>query len=128
MGLLAVMGPSRKDQRRGEPSFLWRYWSTTPLSYHQRRRSRSSAGKSARVSTCRKPPFLVVVIARSPCQQKNLALKRGRDRSRGTTSIGRARARPAQAGAAWVAWDLPPVPLPEGRGSLGWPSLNGQSF
>src|SRR5829696_8492387 len=70
MGLLAVMGPSRKDQRRGEPSFLWRYWSTTPLSYHQRRRSRSSAGKSARVSTCRNPVFLVVVIAHSPCQQK----------------------------------------------------------
>src|SRR6476660_1382278 len=53
MGLLAVIGPSRKDQR-GLPRFLARNFSKICRSSHQRRVARSRAGKSTWVSTLSK--------------------------------------------------------------------------
>src|SRR5205814_1104829 len=64
IGLLAVIGPSRNDQRVGASSFLCRYCSTTlPAPYHHASRSRSMAGKSTRVSTCLKVAVALAMSA-----------------------------------------------------------------
>src|SRR5205809_6529799 len=46
MGLLAVIGPSRNDQRCRDRSLRRTYLPTIPCACHQARTSRSSAGKS----------------------------------------------------------------------------------
>src|SRR5215216_4436544 len=51
MGLFAVIGPSRNEYRSGDASLRLRYFSTIPSRCHQASSSRSSAGKSGRLST-----------------------------------------------------------------------------
>src|SRR2546425_12917998 len=46
MGLLAVIGPSKNDQRCRDRSLRRRYLPTIPCACHHARTSRSSAGKS----------------------------------------------------------------------------------
>src|SRR2546426_11304670 len=46
MGLLAVIGPSRNDQRRADRSLRRKYLVRMPCACHQARSSRSMAGKS----------------------------------------------------------------------------------
>src|SRR4030042_717704 len=51
IGLFAVIGPSINDHFLGDDWLRWRYFSTISCSCHQRRISRSKAGKSTLVGT-----------------------------------------------------------------------------
>ena len=97
MGLFAVIGPSRNEYRSGDASLRCRYFSTIPSRCHQASSSRSSAGKSGRLSTASNAvpdyghePFLprTITLCCGPQRYDKTPVLNSEDgRTRGTTSV-----------------------------------------